>query len=106
GQLVATLVPPQAGKGGVGVNNEPLPPIFGKPARFKIGKNVVLNQEGNALYAAIDGLISLTEDGKVNVFPVYEVKGDVDYSVGNIDFVGTVVIRGNVLTGFKVKAAG
>jgi len=26
--------------------------------------------------------------------------------VGNIDFVGTVVIRGNVLTGFTVKSAG
>lgn len=106
GQLVATLIPPQAGKSGIGVTNENLAPILGKPARFKIGKNVVLNQDGNALYAAIDGLISLTDDDKVNVFPVYEVKGDVDYSVGNIDFVGTVVVRGNVLTGFRVKASG
>jgi len=106
GQLVATLIPPKAGKSGIGVNNESLAPLLGKPARFKKGKNVVSNQDGTALYSAIDGLISLTENDKVNVFPVYEVKGDVDYSVGNIDFVGTVVIRGNVLTGFKVRAAG
>ncbi|MGO4375892.1 FapA family protein, partial [Paenibacillus sp. MCAF20] len=34
------------------------------------------------------------------------VNGDVDYRVGNIDFVGTVVIRGNVLNGFRINAAG
>ncbi len=58
------------------------------------------------MYAALDGLVTKTEGNKLNVFPVYEINGDVDYNVGNIDFVGTVVIRGNVLTGFKVKAAG
>jgi hypothetical protein len=73
---------------------------------FKIGKNVVVNPEKTAMYAAIDGLVTNTENDKLNVFPVYEVNGDVDYKVGNIDFVGTVVIRGNVLTGFKVKASG
>ena len=67
---------------------------------------MVLNPEQTAIYAAIDGLISITDKSKINVFPVYEVNGDVDYKTGNIDFVGTVVIRGNVLTGFKVKASG
>ncbi|MBM7564638.1 uncharacterized protein (DUF342 family) [Paenibacillus sacheonensis] len=67
---------------------------------------MVQNQEQTALYAAIDGLISITDKSKINVFPVFEVNGDVDYKIGNIDFVGTVVIRGNVLTGFKVKASG
>lgn len=106
GQLIAELVPPQPGKAGVNIFGESTTPILGKPARIKVGKNVVLNGEGAALYAAIDGLISITDNDKINVFPVFEVNGDVDYSIGNIDFVGTVVIRGNVLTGFKVKASG
>ena len=46
------------------------------------------------MYAAIDGLVTKTDKDKLNVFPVYEVNGDVDYNIGNIDFVGTVVIRG------------
>lgn len=58
------------------------------------------------MYAAIDGLVTKTDRDKLNVFPVYEVNGDVDYNIGNIDFVGTVVIRGNILTGFRVKASG
>ncbi|MFC6331141.1 DUF342 domain-containing protein [Paenibacillus septentrionalis] len=106
GQLIAQLVPPQVGSSGMTVTGDIVPGVLGKPARFKVGKNVVVNGEGDSMYSAIDGLISLTDKDKINVFPVFEVKGDVDYRVGNIDFVGTVVIRGNVLTGFKVKAAG
>jgi len=106
GQLIAQLIPPSYGKAGISVKGEPVNATLGKSARFKLGKNVVKNGDGNALYSAIDGLITITDQEKINVFPVFEVNGDVDYAVGNIDFVGTVVIRGNVLTGFKIKAVG
>ncbi len=106
GQLIAELVPPLPGRAGTAVTGEAIPNKAGREARFKIGKNVVLNPEQTAMYAAIDGLVTQTDKGKLNVFPVYEINGNVDYSTGNIDFVGTVVIRGNVLTGFKVSAAG
>jgi uncharacterized protein (DUF342 family) len=106
GQLIAERFDPQPGPSGKTVNGEDIPAKLGKQVRFKVGKNVVLNDEQTAMYSAIDGLISLTDGDKINVFPVYEVNGDVDYSIGNIDFVGTVVIRGNVLSGFRVKASG
>ncbi|CAH1197800.1 hypothetical protein PAECIP111893_00984 [Paenibacillus plantiphilus] len=106
GQLIAEKVPATEGKSGVAVTGEVIPGKNGKEAFFKLGKNVVLNPEQTALYAAIDGLITMTDKNKINVFPIYEVNGDVDYNIGNIDFVGTVVIRGNVLTGFRIKASG
>ncbi|MGM1045261.1 MAG: DUF342 domain-containing protein [Bacillota bacterium] len=106
GQLIATRIPPTPGVPGTMVTGEEIPCKPGKEARFKIGKNVVVNPEQTAMYAAIDGLLTKTEKGKINVFPVYEINGDVDYSIGNIDFVGTVVIRGNVLSGFRIKCAG
>lgn len=106
GQLIAELMEPTAGPPGMTVTGEEIPPKYGKRARFKIGKNVVQSGDGNALYSAIDGLIAITDKAKINVFPVYEVNGDVNYGVGNIDFVGTVVIRGNVLNGFRVRASG
>ncbi|GIP27355.1 hypothetical protein J23TS9_24850 [Paenibacillus sp. J23TS9] len=106
GQLIAKKIPPQPGIPGTSVTGEIIAFKPGKEAYFKVGKNVVLDAEQAAMYAAIDGLIATTDKGKINVFPVYEVNGDVDYSIGNIDFVGTVVIRGNVLTGFRIKAAG
>ncbi|MBD2870712.1 DUF342 domain-containing protein [Paenibacillus arenilitoris] len=106
GQLIAECFEPEIGVPGMTVTGEAIPGKYGKQARFKVGKNVVVNDEQTAMYAAIDGLITLTDKEKINVFPVYEVNGDVDYSIGNIDFVGTVVIRGNVLSGFRVKASG
>lgn len=106
GQLIAERYPPQPGVPGMNVLGEELSAKDGKEANFKIGKNVVANAENTGLYAAIDGLITKTDKDKLNVFPVYEVNGDVDYNIGNIDFVGTVVIRGNVLTGFKIRASG
>ncbi|MEX2415240.1 MAG: FapA family protein [Paenibacillaceae bacterium] len=106
GQLIAERIPAKEGKDGRSVIGEIIPGKKGKEARFKVGKNVVIDQEQLRMYAAMDGLITKTDKDKINVFPVYEVNGDVDYKVGNIDFVGTVVIRGNVLSGFRVKAAG
>lgn len=106
GQLLVRKIAATTGKPGTAVTGEPIAPKAGKEATLKPGKNVVLNQERNLLYAAIDGQVSYTDKDKVNVFPVYEVNGDVDFSVGNIDFMGTVVIRGNVLSGFRIKASG
>lgn len=106
GQLIAERVPPQPGIPGKAVTGDDILPKEGKEAYFKVGKNVVVNPEKTAMYAAIDGLVTKTDKEKLNVFPVYEVNGDVDYNIGNIDFVGTVVIRGNILTGFRVRASG
>jgi hypothetical protein len=46
-------------------------------------------------------------NGKLNVEPVYVVEGDVNLKTGgNVIFLGTVIVKGNVEDGFKVKAAG
>ncbi|MHB1629980.1 MAG: FapA family protein, partial [Bacilli bacterium] len=42
----------------------------------------------------------------VSVLPVYHVQRDVDFSTGNIDFVGSVRVAGSVRSGFTVKAKG
>jgi uncharacterized protein (DUF342 family) len=106
GQLIAEKVLAKEGIPGRAVTGEVVFAKKGKEANFKIGKNVVTDAEKTKLYAAIDGLVTKTDRDKINVFPIYEVNGDVDYHIGNIEFVGTVVIRGNVLNGFSVKAVG
>ncbi|MDO3410674.1 FapA family protein [Saccharibacillus sp. CPCC 101409] len=106
GQLLARRHPAEPGTPGKAVTGEEVPFKAGKEARFKIGKNVVTDERHTSLYATIEGMVSQTDNGKINVFNVYEVHGDVDYGSGNVDFVGTVVIRGSVLPGFRVKAAG
>lgn len=105
GQRIATKIPPERGITGTAVDGAVLPAKDGKEARILIGKNVVLDGEKENVYSLIDGVMS-RQGNKISVFPIYEVNGDVDYSVGNINFIGTVIIRGNILTGFRVVASG
>lgn len=106
GELIAERVLATAGIHGKAITGEILFAKAGKEDRFKMGKNVVTDAEKMFMFAALDGMVTTTDREKINVFPVYEVNGDVDYNTGNIDFVGTIVIRGNVRSGFKVKADG
>ena len=52
----------------------------------------------------VDGHVSLVE-GKVFVSDVYEVE-NVDLSTGNIDFEGSVQVKGNVSSNFVIRAGG
>jgi uncharacterized protein len=106
GELIAERILAKEGINGKAVTGEVIFAKAGKEDRFKIGKNVVMDADKVFLFAALDGLVTTTDRDKINVFPIFEVHGDVDYNTGNIDFVGTIVIRGNVRTGFKVKADG
>jgi uncharacterized protein len=106
GQLLANKVLPTHGTAGKAVTGEELKARDGKDARFQIGKNVLLDQDKMNAYAAVDGQVAFTEKRKLNVFPVFEVNDDLDFSTGNIDFIGNVVIRGNVHPGFIIKAGG
>jgi uncharacterized protein (DUF342 family) len=106
GQILAKRIPPTEGTDGITVTNEVIKAKDGRDFKIKAGKNVVVDADSQAVYSLISGQVSVTEDGKINVFPIYEVNGDLDFEIGNIDFVGNVVIRGSVPNGFKVKAKG
>lgn len=105
GDLLAELVPPTEGKQGITVQGNIIEGKKGKDKEFRYGRNVGVSEDGKYLIAEKDGQVCI-QDGKVIVKDVFEVKGSVDNSTGNIHFNGTVRIRGNVLTGFEVSAEG
>lgn len=50
---------------------------------------------------------NLIERGNIlEIDEVFTVHGDVDNSTGNLDFVGSIVVKGDVKGGFKLKARG
>jgi uncharacterized protein (DUF342 family) len=68
------------------------------------GKGAAFNPANkDEVIAEADGQV-IVKDNRISVMSIYEVPGDVDFSTGNIDFVGTVTIRGDVKDGFKVYA--
>ena len=103
GQVLATIMPPKRGIPGKSIYGAAIAAKNGKPCKLKAGKNVLFH--AGQLIASADGQVSFTSTS-VNVYPVFEVNGDLDLKTGNIDFIGNVVIRGNVPSGYTLKAGG
>lgn len=104
GQVLVEKVPATPGVPGTDVLGMPIPSKPGKNVSLPVGKGV--NVVDNCLMvAAIDGQLHIAHD-RVNVLPTIIIEGDVDYSTGNIDFKGSVIIHGSVQSGFTVKAGG
>jgi len=104
-QPLAKKMPPEDGVDGKTVTGKILPARSGNDIPLPIGSNVHVGDDGDTILADINGQVILAS-GKINVEPVLTVEGDVNLKTGNIIFLGTVVITGNVEDGFSVKAAG
>ena len=105
GQALAERIPPVDGIKGMDVTGKEIAPRSGRDIPLPRGKNTVANEENTLLFAVIDGHAKL-QNGKISVEPIFELNGDVDFSSGNIDFVGNVIIHGSVTSGFSVQAGG
>jgi len=105
GQVLAKKIPPERGEPGRTVTGRLLPAKDGLDASIQVGKNVRLSEDKRTAFAEINGQVTML-GGKLNVEPVYSVNGDVNLKTGNILFLGTVIVKGNVDDGFNIKAAG
>ncbi|MCI7768157.1 MAG: FapA family protein [Oscillospiraceae bacterium] len=101
--VIAVITPPEDGTDGVDVRGVVMKAAPGKPAPYSVGKGTRLTDDGLSIVAAIDGHVCYRDKGFC-VEPVVTIKGDVDASVGNIDFLGDVVIKGEIMEGFSVTA--
>jgi uncharacterized protein (DUF342 family) len=105
GDKVAMKYPATEGENGMSVVGTELKALPGKDVTFPIGSGFKVSEDGTTLTAAIDGRL-VRKDKKLSILPELEVKGDVDFSVGNVDFIGSVKILGAVREGFHVIASG
>lgn len=103
GDVIADITMPTEGEPGTDVRGKTLRQIPGKKANFTIGTNTSVTEDGLQILAAADGNINF-RGGTFHVDQVVTVQGDVDASVGNITFVGDVIVKGEVLEGFKISS--
>lgn len=76
----------------------------GQDIPLPVGKNTEISLNGFELRAIVSGMVSINPHGKVEVEPIHVVTGNVDYSTGNINFHGELIIDGSVMDGFTVHA--
>ena len=104
GQAIARRIPSTQGVAGKSVRGEEIPARDGTDSAVEIGGGVEHALGNDNIYvAAIDGQVKFV-DNKLTVQALYEIEGDVDLSTGSIDFIGTVIVKGNVQPGFKIMA--
>lgn len=105
GDLLVTRTPSTAGESGMSVCGRTLTPKHGKEMQMPRGVKVTYNEDKTEMYAAVSGRVEYKND-LVQVSDVYEVPGNVDMTVGNIEFAGSVIVRGSVASRMKIRAAG
>ncbi|MCR5606291.1 MAG: FapA family protein [Treponema sp.] len=104
GDLLATLHPEVPGQPGKNVHGEDIKPASVKSDFIKYGKNTIISEDKLTLTAETSGHVVL-KDGKVTVSNVLTLE-NVDVSTGNIDYEGSVEVKGIVASNFSVKAGG
>ncbi|MBM7867134.1 DUF342 domain-containing protein [Heliobacterium gestii] len=105
GEILAIRTPPTEGVLGSTVLGKEIRPRPGKDVRIPAGKNTQLSDDGCILMAASAGHVYFNGE-RIQVDPVFELKGDVDFSSGNLNFLGSIVIRGSITYGFQVNCEG
>ena len=105
GGVICRIIEPTPGEDGKTVLGQDLPARSGKVAVAPKGRNTALTEDGAALVATRTGHVEF--NGRTfQVKPVLDIDGNVDYSSGNINFLGDVHVHGDVCTGFTVRAMG
>lgn len=105
GELLVEKIPGDDGTPGISILGTEIPAKKGKDIRLPRGSNTVADEDELHLYATVDGHVTIV-DNKVMVNPVLNIVRDVDFSTGDIDFVGNVCINGNINSGFTVNSGG
>lgn len=108
GTVIGRIYPPVEGTAGRDVFGKTIPAKKGKEIKIQVDSSITIEppQSGNAfqtLVANISGYV--TEDrGKVKIHSMLAISANVDFKTGDIDFVGSVGISGNVMKNFRVVA--
>lgn len=105
GELIAEKIPAQKGTPGMTVNGDPVEAKDGDDIALPNGENTTVSDDGLKIFAAATGILFI-ENQTLKIVELLQINSDVDFSVGNIDYAGDVMVNGNVQPGFTVAAEG
>ncbi len=103
GTPIAAITLPTEGTPGMDITGKVVPQKKGIAVTVNVGKGTSLINDGKEIIAAVDGNL-VYKNGAFNVDETLVIDGDVDVSSGNIDFIGSVTVKGSVFEGFRVTS--
>ncbi|MFA7577996.1 MAG: FapA family protein [Candidatus Muiribacteriota bacterium] len=105
-EKIIELIPGKSGQKGININGTDVFPAEVSEQILTPGINVVFKEEDNSFYSESVGQVKITPSGEVSVIPELTIDRDFDLNTGNIDYEGTLIIKGNVHDGFEIKVSG
>lgn len=105
GDVLAVMTKETPGKSGMDIYGVEVKPAKVERLTLKHGNNIELTEDGLRLISQVDGHVTLEGD-RVFVSNNFDVPADVDNSTGDIEYNGSVTVKGNVRTGFSINAKG
>ncbi len=69
-----------------------------------LGENVAIPEEDpHIIVSTTDGYVTV-ENNRIEVRDTLDIDGDVNFKTGNLTFIGKIIVRGSIFSGFSVKA--
>ncbi len=96
---------PTKGKPGTNISGITIQPRPGKRKIVRAGKNVHYDKSTLTYYATAKGQVSMGAN-RIDVHDLFTVSDTLSMETGNVDFVGSVEVHGDVPTGYTIKAGG
>ncbi len=91
------------GEEGIDVCGYPVHPREIQILDIQTENNVEISDDGLQALSTIKGRPHMSINGVISVYDEVIIEGDVDYSTGNIDYAGNIIVKGVVQNGFTVK---
>jgi len=104
GAILAEKINATKGKNGFNVFGEEITAKDGRDINLSKGKNTYISDDGNKIISEISGMVSC-RDKKISVLDTFVIDS-VGISTGNIDFVGNVIVKGDIMPDYSVRATG
>ncbi len=103
GDQLAKYQPAQQGKDGLDVLGNVVKGKAAKDLPALRGASISKRDTSDTYFAEKEGKVEL-RDGKLDIQSTHEIYGDVDQTIGKVEFFGDVVINGNVESGVVIRA--
>lgn len=107
GDVLMRRHPCEQGSDGTNIHNDPVSPVPIRdiPFNARLVGVQISQDDPNVLVATEDGQPIMLLDG-INVEPVASFKDGINIQTGNVDFVGSVTVSGDIQSGMTVRVGG
>lgn len=108
GHVLARLYHPEPGKDGCDALGKPIKASGGKPYKVRCGEGAELRQAEHGFDTIVATVAGVADEARdvITVVDTLVVPGALDLKIGAIDFVGNVIIEGDVNPDLGVRAEG